>query len=62
MKGFFNIQRGINECGIESSVMFAHPSTLGGKPVPAIPPPPPLARHQQTKSTTKMDDDVSPLF
>ena len=43
MKGFFNIKRGINECGIESSVMFAHPTTLGGKPVPKIPPPPAVA-------------------
>eukprot|EP01050_Picozoa_sp_SAG11_P016071 SAG11_NODE_2150_length_3744_cov_3.664472_1_plen_214_part_00 len=40
MNGFFNIQRGVNECGIESSVMFANPTTLGGKPVPKIPPPP----------------------
>jgi hypothetical protein len=40
MKGFFNIRRGVNECGIESSVMFANPATLGGKPVPKIPLPP----------------------
>ena len=31
--GFFNIERGINECGIESSVMFAKPVSLGGVPV-----------------------------
>eukprot|EP01051_Picozoa_sp_SAG22_P014142 SAG22_NODE_1675_length_3830_cov_4.460198_2_plen_404_part_00 len=48
--GFFNIQRGINECGIEASVMFAHPATLGGKPVPKIPPPP-------TPKQLKTDDD-----
>ena len=30
--GFFNIERGINECGIESSVMFAKPVSLGGVP------------------------------
>ena len=31
--GFFNIERGINECGIESSVHFAHPLSIGGKPI-----------------------------
>lgn len=58
MKGFFNIQRGVNECGIESSVMFANPTTLGGKPVPKIGPPPLYTR--QTKAIIKSDDDDAP--
>lgn len=58
MKGFFNIQRGVNECGIESSVMFANPTTLGGKPVPKISPPPLYTR--QTKAIIKSDDDDDP--
>ena len=64
MGGFFNIQRGINECGIESSVMFSNPATLGGKPVPKIPPAPPQApapaparRTALSRPVTKTDDD-----
>ena len=58
MKGFFNIQRGINECGIESSVIFANPLTLGGKPVPKIRPPPPTAftSPRQARTVVKTDD------